>query len=245
MRSWALGALAMLVVAATARAAVLYDSKGFEAPYYTFGKLAGQNDWYADHVTANTATVQSAVARSGTQAVRVASDVTNNRFYPKIDYVPGMGEIISIECDIARTLGGTSPSFGYLVDVYGTDGLRVARAGLGRDAGQIRAIRTLPTGTGPANAVVYSPLDWVHFEMQLNFASHTWALFIDGAPAGTGLPMLNAFAPGLGSADLQIATFNSSADEGYFDNYTVRTVPAPGAIVLVAIGLAVAARRKR
>lgn len=245
MRLWALGALAMVCVAASAHATVLFDAKGFEAPYYSTGKLAGQDGWYADHVTANTAMVQTAVASSGLQAVRVVSDVTNNRFFPKIDYVPGVGELLSIECDIARTTGGMSPSFGYLIDVYGLDGQRVARAGLGRDGNTIRAVRTLVTGTAPANPIVYAPMQWVHFEMQLNFTNHTWALLIDGVPTGTGLAMTSVFSPGMSHADVQVATFNTSADEGYFDNYRVRTIPEPGAIVLVGIGVAVAARRKR
>ena len=59
------------------------------------------------------------------------------------------------------------------------------------------------------------------------------------------MPMNNVFAPGIMSADVQVASFLASTDTGYFDNYVVRTTPAPGAIVLVAIGVIVAARRKR
>lgn len=244
MRSFAMGALVVACAAAMGRAAVVFDAHGFEPPLYEEGKLAGQNGWVQRNNTSTTAEVQRDFVQSGSQALRLRSAIGQNEFFPNLNFVPTMGDVVVVECDIARTASST-PSFGYFIDVYGSDGQRVARAGLGRDGTNIRAVRTLPTGTAPANSIVYAPMQWVHFEMQLNFANHTWAMLIDGVPSGSGLPMINVFAPGIMSADLQVSSFLASTDTGWFDNYVVRTVPAPGAIVLVAIGVLVAARRKR
>ena len=244
MRLIALGALLVACAAAMGRAAVVFDAHGFEPPRYEEGKLVGQNGWVQKNNTSSTAEVQKDFVRSGSQALRLKSAIGQNHFFPPVNFVPAMGDLIVVECDIARTASST-PSFGYFIDVIGTDGQRVARAGLGRDGTNIRAIRTLPTGNSPANGIVYAPMQWVHFEIQLNFSNHTWELLIDGVPSGSGLPMNNVFAPGIMSADVQVASFLASTDTGYFDNYVVRTVPAPGAIVLVAIGVIVAARRKR
>lgn len=244
MRLPAVGALVLACAAATGHGAVVFDARGFEPPQYEIGKLAGQNGWFQKSNTPSTAAVQADFARSGSQAIRLSSAIGQNEFFPPVNLVPAAGDLIVVECDIARTASST-PSFGYLIDVIGSDGQRVARAGLGRDGTNIRAVRTVPTGTAPANGIVYAPMQWVHFEMQLNFSNHTWGLMIDGVPSGTAMPMVNVFAPGMSHADLQVASFLASTDEGYVDNYVVRTVPAPGAIVLVAIGVVVAARRKR
>ncbi len=219
---------------------------GFEGPSYQIGKLAGQNGWHPDRPTTVSAQVQSVQARSGSQAVELNSAITNNLFYPKIDYEPPVGELVLVECDIARSISATA-SFGYLIEVFGTNGAKIARAGLGVSEGQIRAVRTLALGTAPVNTTIFAPLQWAHFEMRLNFAVHTWDLFVDGALAAGALPMLNQTAKGIADADLQVATFNASTDTGYFDNYVVRTVPAPGGggIALALIGGFAAARRRR
>ena len=229
---------------ACARATVLFDSGGFEPPAYQAGKLRGQNNWIEQRARAHAGQVASSVVRSGVQAVELNSNITNNSYYPKLEYTPLAGEIVQVECDIARTIS-TTPSFGFLIDVYGTNGLRVARAGLGTSDGQIRAVRTLATGTSPVNGTIFAPLQWAHFEMRLNFAAHTWDVLVDGVLAAGGMPMLNQSALGIADADLQVATFNASTDAGYFDNYVVRAIPAPGAIALALLGGLIAARRRR
>lgn len=250
MRPWlpkvVVAALALSAggAAAPARGAVVFDARGFEPPQYAGGKLVGQQTWSMRTMTPDTARVQGDVCRSGEGAVRLTSAITNNAFFPPVNFVPRMGETVVVECDIARTVGGT-PSFGYLIDVYGLDGARVARAGLGRDGMNIRAVRTTATGTSAANGVVYGSGQWVHFELRLDFGAHTWGLEIDGAPSGGPMPMLSVFSDGMSHADLQVATFNSSADAGYFDNYVVRTVPVPATGIGVVVGVVVMGGRRR
>ena len=164
MRLIALGALLVACAAAMGRAAVVFDAHGFEPPRYEEGKLVGQNGWVQKNNTSSTAEVQKDFVRSGSQALRLKSAIGQNHFFPPVNFVPAMGDLIVVECDIARTASST-PSFGYFIDVIGTDGQRVARAGLGRDGTNIRAIRTLPTGNSPANGIVYAPMQWVHFEI--------------------------------------------------------------------------------
>lgn len=234
-------------VVASANAAVLFDSQGFEAPAYSLGILAGQNGWLLDNNPPGPFTVQNTLAQSGSQAVRATGGGTGTNWtFPDISYTPASGEIIAIHADLARTLG-TTTSFGYLIDVYAPTG-RIARAGLGNNAGAIVPVLTTLNATGVpttflANNDTFQPNQWVSFDIFLNFAAQTYDLSINGASVATGLPFTGA-GTSLADADFQVSTAAGANDVGYLDNYRVTTVPTPGAVALLGLGGLVARRRR-
>ncbi|MBI1189122.1 MAG: hypothetical protein GC200_00350 [Tepidisphaera sp.] len=230
-----------------ASAAVLFDSHGFEAPFYATGNLVGQNGWLVDNNPPGPFTVENTFAQAGTQAARATGGGTGTNWtFPDLSYTPAPGEIITIHADLARTLG-TTASFGYLIDIYAPTG-RIARAGLGNNAGQIVPLVTTLNSTGaPANFLVnnetYQANQWVSFDIALNFAAQTFDLSVNGGPALTGLPFVGA-GTSLADADFQVSTAAGANDVGYLDNYLVQTVPTPGALALLGLG-GLAARRRR
>lgn len=246
MKTTILAALAVSGVATLANAAVLFDSQGFEAPFYTTGNLVGQNGWLLDNTPPGPFTVQNTFAQSGTQAVRATGGGGTNWTFPDLSYTPAPGEIVVIHADLARTVSATA-SFGFLIDVYSPTG-RIARAGLGANAGQIVPLVTTLNATGvPANFLVnndvYQPSQWVSFDISLNFAAQTFDVAVNGVTALTSLPFVGA-GTSLADADFQVSTAAGATDVGYLDNYSVQTVPTPGALALLGLG-GLAARRRR
>ncbi len=248
MMKFALVAALSAGVVASANAAVLFDSQGFEAPTYTLGSLPGQNGWLLDNNPPGPFTVQNTVVRSGSQAVRATGGGTGTNWtFPDISYTPAAGEIISVRADLARTVGSTA-SFGYLLDIYSPAG-RIARAGLGTNAGTIvPVLTTLNTAGAPATFLAsnatYAANQWVNFEILLNFATQSYDLNIDGISIATNLPFVGAGAS-LADADFQVSTAATANDVGYLDNYIVETIPTPGALALLGLGGLAARRRRR
>lgn len=255
---FALVASVMLAAASSSATAqtVLSDSRGFEAPFYSQGLLDGQNGWRSDSTVPSfvaAGVVQSAVVASGGQAVQLRGGVGNNWFFPPINYTPTAGQIISVRADIARTLGGStaSNSFGYMLDLYGTNGARLASAGLINFNGTIRALATTLDDTGGlaallATPTVYNQRQFVSFEMLLNFSTRTFDLRIDGALALRNLRMYSSTATGLADADLQVQSDIRGTDSGYFDNYIVSVIPTPASVAVLGLGgLSVLRRRRR
>ena len=255
MKPTAIACLALVCVAGAAQAqTILYNSNGFEAPAYATGQLVGQNGWLSDSAAPASialATVQTTTVAAGSQAVRIGGGVATNWFFPDLSYTPAAGEIISVRADIARTLGAAAAttSFGYLLDIYGTNGARIARAGLGNSGGAVRALVTAPNALGAAantlaNTTVYNSLQFVNFEILLNFTAKTFELKIDGTSAGN-FGFLNNAATAIGDADLQVSTVTGATDAGFFDNYVVSVIPTPGAAALLGMGGLAALRRRR
>lgn len=249
---FAVASCVVLAAAAGASAQTfLYNSNGFEAPGFTVGALAGQQGFISDNPAASAAgNVQNTFANGGSQAVRLDGGIGTNWFYPALNYTPNAGEIISVRADIARTLGANTSSFGFLLDIYGNNGARIARAGLGTSGGAVRALVTTLNTAGAAanflaNSTVYGQNQWVNFDIQLNFTTRTFDLIIDGVTAGTNLPMTNNAATGLADADLQVSTAAGATDAGFFDNYSVSVIPTPSSAALLGLGGLAALRRRR
>lgn len=248
--------MAAMVLGASAQATVLFDSRGFEAPGYTLGNLEGQNGWNKSLSSGSNAVVQSSVASDGTQAIRINSNGGMNWYSPEINYTPGAAEILSVRADIARTVGPSAglTSFGYFVDAYSPTGVRIARVGLGLDGTSIRPVLSsrftggLPDAAGtPGNMAfgpVVSPLQFVSFELQMNFQTKTFDVWMDYVLVQANLPFVDQSATTLTSADLQISTNGNITDAGYFDNYAVAVVPAPGPASLIAAGTLLLLRRR-
>src|SRR3954447_3299626 len=108
--------LILSLLAVGSNAATLFDSSGFEGPFYTLGVLDGQNAWKSFE-NSREGLVQSAVVSSGLQGVLV-SGPTTDWLFPSLEYTPLAGEIIRISVDIRRSAFTSVNNFGYFVDVY-------------------------------------------------------------------------------------------------------------------------------
>jgi hypothetical protein len=233
-------AVATALSASSAFAATLFDSQGFEAPAYTLGNLTGQNGWAFQGT--GPATVQSAVVKSGAQAVSLSGAATTWH-WPSVGYTPAAGEIIRVNSDIRRGSSvETAKNFGYFLDVYdNTAGSRIGRVGIANSSGSLVGIATTKNASGTVGSYIYQSGmqwdTWYGFQMDLNFGSQTFNLSIDGTVVGSDLPFLIA-ATDFGDADLQLSYTAGATDVGYFDNYKVEAIPEPAAISIMLLGLA-------
>jgi hypothetical protein len=224
---------------------IIYNSNGFEAPTFTAGTSpVGQdasNPWIGFGGTPNAYSVESSMVASGSQAIQGTGGGLNDGSYafPELDYTPGANERVRIQVDMARSLttivDNSSPV--YAIDIYDQDVDRTSRFGLQENGGQIRTFVSAPingsgqvdpTGTGIASQY-YGPSiaqnTFVHFDFTLDFADKTVDMSVNGTLLAAGLPFLAPSATTLSAAALQIGTFSNSADNGYFDNYVVSSVP--------------------
>lgn len=252
MRSLLLIGCAATLLAASAAAQVLFDSAGFES--YSTGNLPGQNGWTSDSVSTNAI---GAFGVGGSQGLRLSGGSTN-WFYPTLNYTPTAGQIIVVECDIARTLFSAAGSFAYAIDIY-SPSTRLGRFGLAANAGTVAPFVTSrftagspdPGGT-VANVVIGAAVaqnQFVHFEARLNFSNQSFELLVNNVSAGF-FPF-TAAAASLADVDLQVSSAAGQTDFGFFDNYRVNVTavpePATFAAGLGVFGLTVGAwiRRRR
>lgn len=242
----------VFAAATTAQAQnVIFDSGGFQA--YATGPLNGQNGWAADNPP-GTAEV-GAFGVGGSTGVRATGGATN-WFYPTLNFTPTAGQVIVIECDIARTLFSATGSFGYAIDLYSPTG-RIGRFGLAANNGNIQPFITSKFTAGQpdpngavGNVVVGSAVaanTFVHFEARLDFSAQSFRLLINNVDLGVNLPFTTT-ATTLADADIQVSSATGQTDFGYFDNYRVSVIPEPATLALSgfgALGLMIALRRRR
>ena len=218
---------------------VLFNSGGFEL--YGLGALSGQNGWTND--VAASYQVQDGIGAGGSRGVTVTGGAGTDWAYPSLNYTPGVGigEIIRIEADISRTVGGT-PSFGYAIDVYSSTTQRILRFGLINSGGSIFPFVTSTTGN--TSAIVGSSVaanTFVSFRTDLNFDTKTAEVFINGTSVSgsSSFAFINA-ATTIGDADFQVSTNAAALDSGVLDNYKVSSivaVPEPTSLLLSIIPL--------
>ena len=243
------------LLAFSSDAATLFNSGGFEGPAYTLGNLSGQNS-FASAGSPTAETVENSVVKSGSQAVQLAG-ATTTWDWPSLEYTPAANEIVRVSFDVRRSAFTANNHFGYFIDVYSTTaegGNRVARTGLVRTGtatvpGSVQGLVTIGGGA-PGSYLVGSPLlndTWYNFVMDMDFASDTFSVSIDGTIVGTALPFVTP-SLGIGDADLQISSVAGGTDLGFIDNYKVEAllVPEPGIFSFAAMsGLALLIFRRR
>jgi hypothetical protein len=237
--------------------ALPYSAGGFEG--FSAGALTGQNSWTVDPGTDNY-TVSATGGVSGTKGVRVGGGATNWGYPTTTAYTPGATDIISINADIARTVGtaSASSSFGYLIDVYNSATARTFRFGLGVNASNQPALLvtshwSAALGFNPAAPVAnvlistgLTPGTFYNLEARANYVAKTFDLYSNNVLVQGGMPFAALTHTDFSDADVQVSSAANLADAGFYDNYSINVLQVPEPTTLGALaGLSVLATRRR
>jgi hypothetical protein len=268
--------LALVALGADVRADTLYDSQGFELSggFSTTGAASydvadpadlygqgGSNYWGPDQYPPSyggngvAADVETTNVASGTQAValtRLSSSI-DTRWSPAAGFnspytpVASATPIVNINWDMDIASGGSDCLFGIELNDYGGVG-RLAFTAVDASGNLDDDHGGSINGTG-----VSVTLDqWHHYDLQANFASQTYAVFVDGSstPADT-FAFENLDASEFTDASLvsYSADGGPGTGEAYYDNYVITAViPEPSGVagcVLAGVALPLLRRRHR
>lgn len=239
-----LAAAACLQVASYADT-VLYQT-GFEAPSFSTGSLAGQANW-GGATAPQYGVVQSAFARTGSQALR-------------IDAIAGSGQFLNgLNLNYDAT-GNPDKVVRFSVDAYITSGALAyfdifAIVG---NAGFLGQLLTIPTNTVTLSGSPAQPFtlnQWHNFVLEMDFETRIQTAWLDGAQLATHAFESDA-STGIGQLLIGRQSGNGTGSM-YLDNLSVTAraatpdvsdVPEPGALALVALGLGligISGRRRR
>ena len=219
--------------------------------------------WTTDN-NLSSAIVQSVVAQSGKNAVRVnrASGPNSDQRWGVFKPVDATLRYLLVSWDervIQTNIVGVShgPLFG--VEAYDdTGGATIPSIGAGYVDSTTGDIYYQASGTGnltPSGASVFFNT-WNHFVLQADFTANTYQLLLNGSPIAS-----DGFVdPGItGFSDAPLATIaypdligsnGSASGSAYFDNYTITTastVPEPGtpAVCTILVAMSVCLGRRR
>lgn len=254
-----------------ARAAIVYDSEGFEA--FNLGALVGQDagspprEWRDFNPSNGNRFRVSEPAIFGNRVVAATGSSEIPAFVaPAINQLPLPGEIWVVEVDIARTIAAvpvTPSSNGFNVDIYPSNQAvavpnRIAGFGLGVNAQNNAIVPFVSVFDGSTGGMVL-PVDlsvaqneFVSFRAELNFDTETFRVFVNGIDTGLSsfVNPSSSYAGNVtldfGDADLQHDPVLNATDVGYFDNYRIFTVPEPSSLLggfVLLFGCAMRRRR--
>lgn len=212
-------------------------STGFESPYVA-GALQGQPPpspaWTTFGSGGSTATVQSAIVKSGTQAVQVvkAGAANSDRRWtvPQSGYPTQRFVVVDWDMRVtqATTPGGFGPFFGF--DTYDADVAPYVLGTLGVDASTGDVLYQFQDSgvlTETGSTVNFN--QWYHYRLVLDFNTDSYKGYMNGAlVASTGFVDRGFGLDNFTDAD--IATFAAAADpisqslsaSAVFDNLVIR-----------------------
>ena len=75
---------------------------------------------------------------------------------------------------------------------------------------------------------------WQHWSVLFNFTNQTFTVGIDGVAVASNVTFLNPFSS-MGVGFFDVFGGAGQNDIGYFDNYSVTTVPEPGTLPLLVL----------
>jgi hypothetical protein len=256
-------AVGMLAAGPAAASITLLDTQGFEEPLFstTFnpggmgdydGQLEGQpiappeETWQQSGTNASTATVQSGVVESGTQAVELAYGAADTRWGVPMDVADLASVTISFDMlvrgpasDPDVTLG---PIFG--VESYGSSlGGSTLLGSVFVDASSGEVLYQA-TGTGfltPATAPDPLFLNvWHSFDLVLDYGAQEYSIFVNNVLAAGGIGFVDGAFSTFGSADLAALSAGFPAVTegfGFVDNFVITAEVPEASTVLMWAGL--------
>lgn len=242
-------------VAPFARASTVYSSGGFEAPFTT-GNLVGQQGWL--HAGgSSTATVQTSVVQSGTQAVQVDRAAGSDDRFAVLLTGYSVASPVLIDWDMRVQQSGTNETFGpfFGISAYDDNGGSPRLIGsFGVDA-STREVLYQRAGDGallaPGPTVSFGA--WNHFQLRLDFTTQFYSFYLNGAQVGLAEGFVDGLITHFTDADISaLAAAGDSASfaltgTAYFDNYIISdaSVPEPATWLFIVIGMAALWFRRR
>jgi hypothetical protein len=218
---------------------------GFESSEgYVLGDLYGQNGW-AD--TGDTANVNSVRASSGTRSVSVnALPIPGAAWWwPATNFdtsaSPNMVMIASVDMYLESS-GTHSANWG--LDCYDGDAPYNRISGLWVNADGFANYWDGTTSVVTATSVSYDA--WNKLTVIMDYKTLLANFMINNVTIASGISLTAGISPVFGDADFNVQ--GAQSDTAYFDNYSVvasDTIPAPGAVGLLAASSLVAFGRRR
>lgn len=242
-----LAACAFLAVAAVPANATIVYQTGFEAPDFVSGNLTGQGGW--NQFGGGAMTVQSTVVKSGLQAARVDGSQFNGQTGPwRAD--PNPLPRVSVSADILITSSPDARAW-----QFGALGPNLARFAGGINFLANGTVRLITGGFPTVPGFTYARDSWFNVAIDLDYASQTFDLRIDGSTLASNLAFCGSNGACTGTfmpsyATMIFDTFGGlGGDAGYIDNLVIRSPvpePATGTMLLAGLGLAAlwSARRR-
>jgi len=233
-----LGTLAAATL--SAGAAVVYDSNGFESPTFSTGNLNGQDSWGVNY-TSSAVQVQTAVVRSGSQAVEAQRTADN----PSSCYVErGITATTGlVEVKASLRVDNTVNSAGYF------DAFYVSKSDTNNDRETILYfwsngnINVFDGGT-ERTVSTWTAGNWYDIDFVFDTTAQTFDLAINGSTVATDYAFLNASATSVNTLIFQ-EYGGQAGSKLYIDNVSVAVVPEPAALSLLLLGGWVLAHRRR
>jgi hypothetical protein len=253
--------VAVALAGGAARAAVVFDSGGYEGPRYVAGEHAGQDTlgpWLKDAGTA-TAVVQGTVTNGGTQAIqytRPASAAGDTRYgvlRPLTPTAPLQLLRVNWSMNVQQTQAPNvdfGPFFGVEgYEAFGDSIKLVGSLGVDASTGDV-LIQETGSGAFIETGLVLPFNQWNNFTLEMNYVTHTYQAFVNGAPVGDAEPFVD---PGIVAfSDAPISTLAASGGAGlsapgtaYFDNYSIEIVPEPATAAIIGVASLALLRRRR
>ena len=216
-----------------AHAASMILSTGFESPY-ALGTLQGQQGWITAGSGGSTATVQSSVVKTGSQAVQVTkagAPGTDRRWAVQQSGLPTQRYII-VDWDMRVSQPSNLTASGPFFGVESYDGITspqfpklLGSLGVNATTGDV-LYQTQGNGYLTPTGTIVPFNQWNHFRIVLDFNADSYGGYVNGALVSTA-----GFVDGGNSfTDADISTFATGEDaiwqslsaSAVFDNFTVR-----------------------
>ncbi len=263
-RNWrfVLAASVAAALAASASAQIVY-SAGFENPPFNTGSIVGQDGWVAGSGTGGSQSIINTFARTGSQSLFWDNSTTNNSFYSVRRAFNGLSGAITpttpleisswIYVDPAT---GVDRLYGVYATNSGTGTLGSTTLGITiSGTGAVRAGKTwsstysaAPLYTNPQALVGR----WAKVELTYNGVDGGAAVYDSNgillwSTTFTAVTLGNANGTGTNSWNVNLGTdYNLTTarlGKGYHDDFLVRVVPEPAALLLLSLGVLALRRR--
>ena len=233
---WGLSVSLCCLISINIQAASTILSTGFESPFVS-GPLQGQQGWVAAGSSASTATVESSVAKSGSQAVQVVkagAPNTDRRWAAPVTGFPTQRYVI-VDWDMRVTQTVNQTAFGPFFGVESYDAVAsptfpklLGSLGVDATTGDV-LYQTQDDGVLTETGTLVNFAQWNHFRMVLDFNTDSYRAYVNGSLVSTtGFVDRGA---GLNNfTDADISTFAAAGDpvsqslsaSAVFDNFLIR-----------------------